>query len=321
MAINQQITSAPPAPQRSDPNTFADKADAFVAWLENLDDELNQWASECNSTEDNINTLHDETQTYKDQAQQAASDAETYKNQAQQSASETETYKNQAQQAATESDNNLREFKGRYYGAYDSAPTTDPFGDPIEEGDMYWDTTQKELKIWNGSEWEVGSIYDQFNADSLHGYQPSQIAQANIIPVTKENGKLDREFLDLSDYELPAPTVSTVDIYENGSGIHTITNYDPEATYEIVSHDSLITDITIENDKINITTGDITDDQDHTVSYVLRVSGITGWLYNETTVNFTIKYLNLTSDDAIIVEDSTYTEDSFDTIYNGELAA
>jgi len=55
MAINQQITSAPPAPQRSDPNTFADKADAFVAWLENLDDELNQWASECNSTEDNIN--------------------------------------------------------------------------------------------------------------------------------------------------------------------------------------------------------------------------------------------------------------------------
>jgi len=137
------------------------------------------------------------------------------------------------------------------------------------------------------------------------------------------SGKLDERFIDmnLNEYKLPAPSVSTTDIYENGSGTHTITNYNSKATYEIVSHDSLIADITIENDKINITAGDITDDQDHTVSYVLRVSGIGGYLYNETTVNFTIKYLNLTSDDAIIVEDSTYTEGSFDTIYNGELAA
>jgi len=134
------------------------------------------------------------------------------------------------------------------------------------------------------------------------------------------SGKLDERFIDISSYKLPTPNVSTTDIYENGSGTHTITNYDPEATYEIVSHDSLITDITIENDKINITTGDITDGQDHAVSYILRI-GKGGYLYNETTVSFTIKYLNLTSDDAIIVEDSTYIEDSFDTIYNGELAA
>jgi len=135
------------------------------------------------------------------------------------------------------------------------------------------------------------------------------------------SGKLDERFVDinLNDYKLPTPSVLTADIYENGSGTHIITNYDPDAAYEIVSYDSLITDIIIENDKINITTGNITDDQDHAVSYILRVS-ITGYLYNETTVTFDVKYLNLTSDDAIIVEDSTYTKDSFDTVYNGELA-
>ena len=71
MAINQQITSAPSAPQRSDPNTFADKADAFVAWLENLDEELNQWASECNSTQDEINQSESSAQAAKQDAEQA----------------------------------------------------------------------------------------------------------------------------------------------------------------------------------------------------------------------------------------------------------
>ena len=84
MSINQQITSAPPAPQRSDPNTFADKADAFVAWLESLDDELNQWADECNSTATQVNqdantayTSANLAKAYRDEAA-AASDATVY---------------------------------------------------------------------------------------------------------------------------------------------------------------------------------------------------------------------------------------------------
>jgi len=71
MAITQQITQAPPAPQRSEPDTFADKADAFVAWLEGLSDELNTWASQANSTADEVNQNANDAETFKQQAEQA----------------------------------------------------------------------------------------------------------------------------------------------------------------------------------------------------------------------------------------------------------
>ena len=162
------------------------------------------------------------------------------------------------------------------------------------------------------------------DADLLRGFSPSTTAQPNVIPVTNDTGKIPNEFVessaDLSQYEVDEATVSAADMYENSSGTHTITNYDANCHYEIVSHDALIESITIENNTIHITVGDITDDQDHPVSYTLRVTK-EGYLYNDTTVNFTIKLLNMTTDDAIIIEDANYTEDNFDTIYNGEIVS
>ena len=56
MSISQSITAAPSAPSRDDPDNFADKADAFVAWQEDFPDEINTWAGEANTTATAINS-------------------------------------------------------------------------------------------------------------------------------------------------------------------------------------------------------------------------------------------------------------------------
>lgn len=49
----------------------------------------------------------------------------------------------------------LNDFKGRYYGAYAANPTLDPLGNPIGTGDIYWNTTASELRVYTGAVWEA----------------------------------------------------------------------------------------------------------------------------------------------------------------------
>lgn len=51
----------------------------------------------------------------------------------------------------------LNHFKGRYYDGLASDPSTDPLGDPINEGAIYFNTTANELRVYNGSSWVVST--------------------------------------------------------------------------------------------------------------------------------------------------------------------
>ena len=51
-----------------------------------------------------------------------------------------------------------QDYRGSWYGPLASAPTQDPFGDPVEEGDAYFDTTDKLLKVYNGTTWTLGTV-------------------------------------------------------------------------------------------------------------------------------------------------------------------
>lgn len=70
--ISQTITTLPPAPLRSDPDTFADKGEAFLTALENLPGELNNYAGEANAVAGEINTARSDVVSYKDIAAAAA---------------------------------------------------------------------------------------------------------------------------------------------------------------------------------------------------------------------------------------------------------
>jgi len=48
----------------------------------------------------------------------------------------------------------LNEFKGQYYGSLTTAPTLDPLGNPITSGDMYFDSTLNEMRVYDGGVWK-----------------------------------------------------------------------------------------------------------------------------------------------------------------------
>jgi hypothetical protein len=52
------------------------------------------------------------------------------------------------------SDASLYDFKGRYFQALASAPTVDLNGNPIDAGDMYFDTTLNEIRVYDGVVWK-----------------------------------------------------------------------------------------------------------------------------------------------------------------------
>ena len=56
MAITKVIPPIPPAPRRSNPVDFDAKAEAFLTRLETLDEDLNEWASQVNTTQSQINS-------------------------------------------------------------------------------------------------------------------------------------------------------------------------------------------------------------------------------------------------------------------------
>ena len=45
----------------------------------------------------------------------------------------------------------LQEFRDTYLGAYATAPTTDPDGNPVNAGDLYFDTTLNEVRVYDTS--------------------------------------------------------------------------------------------------------------------------------------------------------------------------
>lgn len=89
MSITQTITPAPAAPQRREPSTFADKADAFVAWQEDNPTELNTWAGQVNMVADNVNTNATDAANEAAAAQSSAGTAQDWANTAQDWAEQT----------------------------------------------------------------------------------------------------------------------------------------------------------------------------------------------------------------------------------------
>ena len=52
----------------------------------------------------------------------------------------------------------LNNFKGQYYGPLSADPTLDPLGAAIGIGDLYWNTTVPEMRVYNGSAWVAAYV-------------------------------------------------------------------------------------------------------------------------------------------------------------------
>jgi hypothetical protein len=84
----------------------------------------------------------------------AASSASTATTQATNASNSATASAASAAAAAASADN----FDDTYLGAKASDPSTDNDGDPLTSGDLYFNTTSNELKVYNGSSWQIAAI-------------------------------------------------------------------------------------------------------------------------------------------------------------------
>jgi hypothetical protein len=96
--------------------------------------------------------------TAKTGAETAKTGAETAKTGAETAETNANTAKVAAQAAQTAAELAADTFEDIYLGAKASDPTVDNDGDALTTGDLYFNTTSDEMKVWNGSTWLVAAM-------------------------------------------------------------------------------------------------------------------------------------------------------------------
>ena len=88
------------------------------------------------------------------QASNASTSASTASTQATNASNSATAAAASATAAAASADS----FDDTYYGAASSDPSTDPDGDSRTVGDLYFNSSANNLRVWNGSAWQVAAV-------------------------------------------------------------------------------------------------------------------------------------------------------------------
>jgi len=80
----------------------------------------------------------------------------------------------------------IDEFNSTYYGSYDTAPLADPNGNPITEGDLYFDTYKSLLMVYVGEFWiPLGAVEHTVERWVVSGAHTDNPAGEPIINLKK----------------------------------------------------------------------------------------------------------------------------------------
>jgi len=88
----------------------------------------------------------------------SASSAASSASSASSSASSASTAQTAAEAAQAAAELALDNFTDTYLGAFASDPTVDNDGNALTTGDLYFNTTSNELKVYNGSAWQTAAV-------------------------------------------------------------------------------------------------------------------------------------------------------------------
>ena len=105
----------------------------------------------------------DDAETAQAAAEAAQALAETAQTNAETAETNAEAAQTAAEAAQAAAELALDNFTDTYLGAFASDPTVDNDGNALTTGDLYFNTVSNQLKIWNGSAWQVAAI----SADGL----------------------------------------------------------------------------------------------------------------------------------------------------------
>lgn len=127
-------------------------------------------------------------------------------------ADDAETAKDAAESALASTQAVYDGFDDRYLGTKSSNPSTDNDGDALEQGTLYFNSSTKRMKIWNGSTWESAYVpsSDFLQVDNnLSDVSDPDTARANLSALDK-SGDVMTGALNLADNALFRPLFSDV---------------------------------------------------------------------------------------------------------------
>jgi hypothetical protein len=133
---------------QSETNAAQSESAALVSEQNAAQSETNAAQSETNAAQSETNAAQSETNAA--QSESAALVSEQNAAQSETNAAQSESAALQAQ-IATET--LFDQFGDQYLGSHPSDPTTDRGGDPLNEGDIYWNSTDNILKFYTGTSW------------------------------------------------------------------------------------------------------------------------------------------------------------------------
>ena len=138
-------------------STATTKADEASTSASNAADDADDAQKLAINAEDSQFTLSDGSTTgysalhHKEKALDAQTAAESAKTAA-------ETAKTSAETAQTAAEAALADFEGVYLGPHASDPTQDANGDNVGAGDLYFNTADSELLVYNGTNWVTSGV-------------------------------------------------------------------------------------------------------------------------------------------------------------------
>jgi hypothetical protein len=100
----------------------------------------------------------DDAETAQAAAEAAQALAETAQTNAETAETNAEAAQTAAEAAQAAAELALDNFTDTYLGAFASDPTVDNDGNALTTGDLYFNTVSNQLKIWNGSAWQVAAV-------------------------------------------------------------------------------------------------------------------------------------------------------------------
>ena len=115
-------------------------------------------ASAASTSATNAATSATNAATSETNAAASATTATTQASNAATSATSAATSATAAQTAQAAAEAAADNFDDTYLGAKASDPTVDNDGDALTNGDLYFNTTSNELKVYNGSSWQVAAV-------------------------------------------------------------------------------------------------------------------------------------------------------------------
>lgn len=195
--MSNTITLLPSAPLPTDTTAqFNEKAFDLVA-------SLDTFVAETNALAASVETDAAAAETAATTATTKASEALTSKNSAEAAEDNALAHKTAAEAAAAAAASSYDAFDDRYLGAKSSDPLTDNDGNALIEGAEYWNTTAKQRRTWDGTQWVV-----TFLPENGYVQGPSSATDGRVVVFDGITGKLVKQ---------SAKTISDIENYQSAS--------------------------------------------------------------------------------------------------------